>query len=93
MKDNFKSNYLTFNNHELYAELGRHIAFYRKQAHLTQTELARRIEISRPYLCRIESSKHFESLSMEVLFNISRELDIEPYFFFAPLPRTQQASH
>ncbi len=86
MKSGFKSDYLVFDNLESYADLGRHIAFYRRQAHLTQTELAKRIKISRPYLCRIENTKKVQTFSMEVLFNISRELNIEPYYFFAPLP-------
>lgn len=89
MKSGFYSEYLTFDNKELYVELGRHIAYYRKRAHLTQKELAKRIGITRPYMCQIEHFHNDQPFSMEVLFNISRALDVPPNLFFAPLPTSE----
>lgn len=86
MKNGFKSEYLTSDNHDLYVALGEHIAFYRKRAKLTQRELAKRIGISRPYMCQIEHFHNDQPFSMEILFNISRALDVPPNLFFAPLP-------
>ncbi len=92
MKEGFHSDYLDSGNQELYLQLGQHIAYYRKCAHLTQTELAKRIQISRPYLCRIENSRNYQSFSMEILFDISRELNVDPYYFFAPIPENRRAA-
>lgn len=88
MKSGFYSDYITFDNHDLYIDLGQHIAFYRKRANLTQGQLAKRAGISRPYLCQIERFHNNQPCSMEVLFNISRALDISPDLFFAPLPES-----
>lgn len=79
--------FLNFENRDSYVELGEHIAFYRKRAHLTQKELSSRIGISRSYLNRIESSNIVQSFSLELLFNISRELDVEPVHFFESYPK------
>jgi len=76
----------TFENRDLYVELGEHIAFYRKRAHLTQKELSSRINISRAYLSRIETSNSSQSFSLEILFNISRELKVPLKYFFEPFP-------
>lgn len=75
-----------FENRDFYVELGEHISFYRKRANLTQAELAMRVHISRSYLSRIENSNNSQSFSLELLFNLSRELDIPPRFFFEPFP-------
>lgn len=87
MHDKSTKDYLSFENRDLYVELGEHIAFYRKRAHLTQKELASQIGIARTYLNRIESSNVVQSFSLEVLFNISRELNVNPVHFFEPYPK------
>lgn len=89
MKSGFYSDYLTFDNHDLYIDLARHITYYRKRANLTQKELAKRSGITRPYLCQIEHFHNNQPFSMEVLFNISRALDVPPNLFFAPLPASE----
>lgn len=81
-----ETNFLAFENRDYYVELGEHISFYRKRANITQRELANRVNISRSYLSRIENSNNSQSFSLEVLFNISRELDVPPRYFFEPFP-------
>ena len=80
------SKYPSFENRDLYVELGEHIAFYRKRACLTQKELSNRINISRAYLSRIETPNSSQSYSLEILFNISRELKVPLTYFFEPFP-------
>lgn len=91
MKINKDSTFPAFENRDLYVELGEHIAFYRKRANLTQAELAKRLNISRAYLSRIETPNTTQSFSLEILFNISRELDIPLKFFFEPFPGPQKS--
>lgn len=86
MKRGYESTFPAFENRDFYVELGEHISFYRKRAKITQAELARRVNISRSYLSRIENSNTSQSFSLELLFNISRELDIPPRYFFDPFP-------
>lgn len=81
-----ESLYPAFENRDFYVDLGEHISFYRKRANMTQQELADRINVSRPYLSRIENSNISQSFSLELLFNISKELDIPPRYFFEPFP-------
>ncbi len=81
-----ETNFPAFENRDYYVDLGEHISFYRKRANITQRELADRVNISRSYLSRIENSNNSQSFSLEVLFNISRELDIPPRYFFEPFP-------
>lgn len=87
-----ESYYPAFENRDFYVDLGEHISYYRKRANLTQQELANRIHVSRSYLSRIENSNNSQSFSLEVLFNISRELDIPPRYFFEPFPTPDQIS-
>jgi len=60
-----------------YLALGLNIAFYRKKKRLTQEALAERVSISRTHLSNIEATNTEKSLSLEVLFDIADELDIE----------------
>ena len=75
-----------FENCDYFVELGLHIAFYRKRAGLTQQELADKLCVSRSYVSRIESPNRNQHFSFELFFNICRILDVEPEYFFAPLP-------
>lgn len=86
MNIEYESNYPAFENRDYYVELGEHIAFYRKRAGLTQAELAEQIHVSRSYLSRIENSNISQSFSLELLFNVSRQLNVPPRFFFEPFP-------
>jgi len=86
MNVDVESTYPSFENRDLYVELGEHIAFYRKRANMTQKELSSRINISRAYLSRIETPNSSQSFSLEILFNISRELKVPLKYFFEPFP-------
>lgn len=86
MKNNQQKIFPDFENRDFYLDLGEHIAFYRKRAKLTQQELANRIDVTRCYLSRIESANMVQSFSLEILFNISRILDVPVVYFFEPLP-------
>ncbi len=86
MNVEYTSNYPSFENRDYYVDLGEHIAFYRKRANITQAQLASRVHITRSYLSRIENSNTSQSFSLELLFNISRELKVPPRYFFEPLP-------
>ncbi len=79
--------YLTiFENCDNFVALGRHIAYYRKQAGLTQLKLSKKLDVSRSYLGRIEAAGMNQRFSFELFFGICRTLDVPPEYFFKPLP-------
>lgn len=86
MKRKSESTFPTFENRDYYVDLGEHISFYRKRASITQAELAHRVHVSRSYLSRIENTNISQSFSLELLFNICRELKVPPRYFFEPFP-------
>ncbi len=65
-------------NRDRFLELGITIAMLRKLKGMTQEGLAERAEISRSHLSAIEAPNLVYPFSLEVLFNISDALDIEP---------------
>ncbi len=58
-----------------YRELGRAIAFARKQAGLTQPELAARVHVSKGYVGHIELGRNLPSV--EVLRDLARVLGVD----------------
>lgn len=62
-----------------YIEIGYNVAYYRKHKNLTQEQLAEITGISRQHLGAIEAPQIVRAISLEVLFNLSTALDIEPY--------------
>lgn len=64
---------------EEFRQLGFAISYYRKNRNYTQEELAERLGISRDHLGAIESPNTIRGVSLELLFGIAAELDIEPY--------------
>ncbi len=68
----------TFNNRRKFIELGYNIAYYRKHAGLTQEQLAEELGISRQHIGAIEAPNIIRPISLELLFNISTVLDVEP---------------
>ena len=75
MMSNPKS--ISFENREKYIALGLNIAFYRRQAGLTQEDLAERTDISRSHLSAIEAPNVVRPFSLEILFNIATALGIK----------------
>lgn len=59
---------------EEYRKLGLNISYYRKERHLSQMELAEKINISRTHMSRIENNDC--AVSLDVIFSVSKALDI-----------------
>ena len=76
-----KSTYYSpyFDNTQKYIELGYNIAYYRKRTGLTQEQLAEKVGISRAHLGAIEAPNICRPISLELLFNISAVLGIDPH--------------
>jgi len=65
-------------NRDQLIELGLNIAFYRRRQSLTQEQLAERVNVSRSFIGEIEAPNLAKAMSLEVLFNIARALEITP---------------
>ena len=63
-----------------YQKLGLNIAYYRKEKHLSQMQLAEMINISRTHMSRIENSDC--AVSLDVIFSIAKALGIPVYKLF-----------
>ena len=64
---------------ERYREIGFAVSYYRKHKNLTQEQLAERLDISRQHLGAIEAPNMARAFSLDLLFKIAEELEIEPY--------------
>lgn len=71
-----KSTKISFENRDKYIELGLNIAYYRKRAGMTQDQLAEKADMSRSFLGEIEAPNMVTTMSLEVLFNIARALNM-----------------
>ena len=72
-------------NAEFYQTIALNIAYFRRMAGYTQKMLADKVGITLPYLGILESCNTIKPCSMEVLFDLARALDIEPYQLLKPL--------
>ncbi len=70
------------NDTDLYRVIGANIKQYRKQAELTQVQLAEQAKISISYLSKIEAAGCDKSLSMSALNQIANVLGVEISEFF-----------
>lgn len=77
-KSSFEKTGACFNNRQKFIELGYNIAYYRKHAGLTQEQLAEELGISRQHIGAIEAPNIIRPISLELLFNISTVLNIDP---------------
>ena len=59
-------------------EIGLKIAYYRKFQHITQVELAKKVNISKSYMGKIECGLLKKGISLPVLFMICKVLKIQP---------------
>lgn len=75
-----------FDNSERLKDLGYAIAYYRKRQGVSQDELAEAVGISRQHMGAVEAPNMNRGISLELLFNIAKALDIEPYLLlkFSP---------
>ena len=60
-----------------YKAIGKNISKYRLQRKMTQEELANKVGISYSYLIQIEAPNVVKKLSLEVLFDIARVLNVD----------------
>lgn len=67
-----------FDNRRKFIELGYNIAYYRKHAGLTQEQLAEEVGVSRQHIGAIEAPNILRPISLDLLFNISTVLEVEP---------------
>jgi len=67
---------ISIDNRDKYIEMGLNISFYRRRAGMTQEQLAEKAEISRSYLGDIEAPSIVKTISLEVLFNLAKALQI-----------------
>lgn len=77
-----KSRPKKFNNTDKYYGISTNIILYRKLAGLTQSQLAELVDISQPYLSKVESLNNPTMCSLEVLFDIAEALRIPTYKLF-----------
>lgn len=75
-----------FDNSERFKDLGYAIAYYRKRQGVSQDELAEAVGISRQHMGAVEAPNMNRGISLELLFNIAKALDMEPYLLlkFSP---------
>lgn len=57
--------------------IGLRIAYFRKMRKMTQTELARAVNINKSYLSHIESGSSNKIISLPLLIMIAKALDVE----------------
>ena len=62
----------------IYEQIARNIKKYRKEAGITQAELAEKIGVSHEFIRRNESKKGKKSFSVDTVWKISIALDIQP---------------
>lgn len=74
-----------FNNTDKYYEISANIIRYRKLAGLTQGQLAERVDVTQPYMSKIESLNNSTMCTLEVLFDIADALDVPAYKLLRPL--------
>lgn len=60
-----------------YKDIGKRISFYRKKKSLSQEELANKVGISYSYIIQIEAPNVVKKMSLEVLFDIAKALEID----------------
>ena len=72
-------------NVEFYQTIALNISYFRRLAGYTQKMLAKKAGITLSYLGTLESCNSLKPCSMEVLFDLARALDIEPYQLLRPL--------
>lgn len=72
-------------NFQKYRTLSLNLRYYRNRLQMTQEQIASRAGISAKYLSLIESSSFRNPPTLEVIFDLSEALEIEPYLIFKEL--------
>lgn len=68
---------MSLKHSERYKNIGIKISKYRNKKGLTQEELANNVGISYSYLTQIEAPNVVKKMSLEVLFDIADELNVD----------------
>ena len=58
------------------------VRYYRRKKGYTQVRLAELAGVSRQHIVSVESTKMSRGISLELVFNIARALEVEPYMLF-----------
>ena len=66
---------------ERYREIGYQISYFRKHMHMTQEELAEKLDVSREHIGAVEAPNVNRKISMDLLFDIADLFGIEPKYF------------
>ena len=70
------------NDKELFKKIGNNLRIFRKNANLTQSQLAEAVGISISYLSKIEASNCDKSISLSILNQIANFLEVDIIDFF-----------
>lgn len=70
------------NDKELFKTIGNNLRIFRKNANLTQAQLAEAVGISISYLSKIEASNCDKSISLSILNQIANFLEVDIIDFF-----------
>lgn len=70
------------NDKELFKKIGNNLRIFRKNANLTQAQLAEAVGISISYLSKIEASNCDKSISLSILNQIANFLEVDIIDFF-----------
>ena len=72
-------------NLQRYKTMSLNLRYFRNRLQMTQEQIASKAGISAKYLSLIESASFCNSPSLEVIFDLAKALDVEPYQVFKEL--------
>ena len=73
--------------------LGNNIKYYRKKKRLTEMQLGKKIGKSRKFISLIEYPQYNKEIYIDSLFDISRALDVDIYYFLLTLNKNTFKIH
>lgn len=78
-----------------YKEIGCRISCCRKHEHMTQEEMAEKLDVSRQHIGAIEAPNVKRKISLDLLFNIAELMNVEPKYFleFQEMPRKKKRAN
>ena len=66
---------------EYYINIGLKVSYFRKQAGLTQEQLAEKMNVATSFIGQIEAPNIVKAISLDTLFRIAKTLNVLPYKF------------
>ena len=64
-----------------YTKIGLKVSYYRKLKGLTQEQLASKMNVATSFIGQIEAPNIYKPISLDTLFRIAKQLEVEPYRF------------